>query len=171
MTLPERKSQTLERAILKFNEDLSKLQTNHVKISSKILDLSTSLLNSEPEKKVEITQEIEDLQYEMENNILLNIEIVYESIGGFEINLVDIDSYIPYIKEEQELLKDLQLSAKNFVKTSSIPDETLNKQERDNLGFLNDSYKKIAQKTQETLKAINKILNEQLQKVKKMENI
>ena len=40
LAIPERKSQTLERAILQFNKDLNKYQTNHIEISSKILDSS-----------------------------------------------------------------------------------------------------------------------------------
>ncbi|NVM52799.1 MAG: hypothetical protein HWN66_03780 [Candidatus Helarchaeota archaeon] len=170
LEIPERKSHKLERAILKFNKDLNELQTNHKKNAEKILDLSSRLLKSNHEE-IEIAKALEDLEYEMDNNILLNMEIVFETIGGFEIDLVDIESYLPCIKDEQELLRDLKLSAKNLVKTISVTDKSLNKQERDNFNFLQNSYKKLAKKTQQNLKEIYEILNKQFQKVKKMENI
>ncbi|MHA1649439.1 MAG: hypothetical protein ACTSYB_04520 [Candidatus Helarchaeota archaeon] len=171
MALPERKSQKLERSILKFKEDLNEYKTKHKSISSKILDLTSELLNSKGESNIEVMKNIEDLNYEMDNNILLNLEMIFESIGGFEIDLVDIDSYIPSIKEEQELLRNLEMSAKNLIKTSSIVDNTLSHQERENLNFLYESYKKAVDKTQKCLTEICAALEESFRKVKKMEHI
>ena len=170
MELPERKSHTLVRAMLSFNENLTELMTKHKSISDEILDLTSSLLESDQEK-IEIAQALEDLEYDMENNILLNLEMVFETLEGFEINLIEIDSYLPIIKDEQELLKDLKLSAKNLVKTISMTDDTLHKQEQNNLTYLHESYKKLRDKTQNNLNEISEILTKQIQKVKKMENI
>ncbi len=170
MDLPERKSQTLIRAIIKFNKNLDELQTKHEKVSGKILDLSLQLLTAK-QTKIETAKELEDLKYEMDNNILLNLEIAFETIGGFELDIVDIDEYLPNIKDEQELLKDLELSVKNLVKTTTVADDVLNKQEKENFNFLHKSYKKLITKTQIGIKEIKQILTIQLQKVKKMEGI
>ncbi|MFX1296998.1 MAG: hypothetical protein ACFFD2_19370 [Promethearchaeota archaeon] len=169
--LPERKSHKLERSILRFKEDLNKLRTYHQSISEEILDLTSKLLESNEEKKIEAMENLEDLNYEMNNDILLNIEMAFESIGGLEIKLAEVESYLLYIKDEQNLLMNLEISAKNLVKTISMSDTTLNSQESENLKYLHDSYKKIALQTQKNLNTICKDLEKLFQKVKKMDQI
>lgn len=170
MELPQRKSHTLIRAMLSFNENLIELTTKHKSISDEIVDLTSSLLESDQEK-IETTQTLEDLTYEMENNILLNLEMAFETLEGFEISTSEIEFDLSTIKDEQELLRDLKLSAKNLVKTISMTDDTLNKQEQNNLTYLHESYKKQKEKTQKKLSEISEILTKQIQKVKKMEVI
>jgi len=170
MNLPERKSQTLIRAIMKFNENITGLQAKHKEVSNEILGLSLQLLET-TQDNIELAEKLEDAKYEMDNDILLNLEINFETLGGFELDLVDIDGYLPNLKDEQELLKDLQLSVKNLIKTASVAENTLNKQEKVNLEFLYNSYTKLVAKTQTSLNDINQIMTEKLQKVKKMEII
>jgi len=170
MNLPERKSQTLIRAIMKFNENITRLRAKHKEVSNEILGLSLQLLEM-TQDNIELAEKLEDAKYEMDNDILLNLEINFETLGGFELDLVDIDGYLPNLKDEQELLKDLQLSVKNLIKTASVAENTLNKQEKVNLEFLYNSYTKLVAKTQTSLNDINQIMTEKLQKVKKMENI
>ena len=86
MNLPERKSQTLIRAIIKFNKNLSELQAKHKEISEKILDSCQQMLETN-QNSIEIAEELEDLKYEMDNNILLNLEIAVETLGGFELDI------------------------------------------------------------------------------------
>jgi len=172
MVLPDRKSHKLERALLQFKEDLNELLLNHEVISAKILDTTLKLLNSnDGQEKIELTHELEDMNYEMDNDILLNIENVFETIGGFEIDLIDIEKYFPCIKDEQDLLKDFELSAKNLIKTVSVTENTLLQNEKENLEFLIDSYKKLIAKTHQSLREIHNTLDTEHQKFKKIENI
>ena len=171
MALPERKSHKLERSILKFKEDLAELQANHKVISDEILELTLKLLHAKVEEDFEIMEGLEDLSYEMNNNILLILEMTFESIGGFEIKIMDIGAALPYIIDEQELLKNLEMSAKNLVKTLSVKDDTLSNKERENLIYLFGSYKQITKNTQNYLLEISNELEKMFQKVKKMEKI
>ena len=155
---------------MKFNKNITGLQAKHKEVSDEILGLSLQLLET-TQDNIELAEKLEDAKYEMDNDILLNLVINFETLGGFELDLVDIDGYLPNLKDEQELLKDLQLSVKNLIKTASVADNTLNKQEKVNLEFLYNSYTKLVAKTQTSLNDINQIMTEKLQKVKKMENI
>ena len=91
----------------------------------------------------------------------------------------DTNSLIGSIKEvvsvqkpkEQDLIKDLELSAKNLMKTVTTTDNNLLTQERENLDFLYNSYKKVVGKTQQNLEEIKQILVQEYQKAKKMEDI
>jgi len=171
MELPERKSHKLERSILEFKEDLKELQSKHHAISEDILNLSSELLVNPLEEKLETVETLEDLNYELRHDILVNIEMTFESIGGFEIRLTDIDKYLPYIKDEQDLLNAMEISVKNLVKTASVKDVTLTNQEKENLRYLYNSYKKATNKTQNKLGEICEELEKMFQKVKKMEYI
>lgn len=171
MALPERKSQKLEMSILKFKKNLNEFKLKYKALSEKILNSTSKLLDPKREEKTKVMETIIDLHYEMENDILPNIEMILEDIGGAEIEVVDVDSYLSSIKEEQDILKHLELSAKNLIKTVSVQDNNLITQEKDNLQFLHDSYKKQIAKTQKSLEEIRKTLDAGLQKVKKMEKI
>jgi len=170
MEFPDRKSKKLERAILNFKKDLIELQLNHKAASDEILMKIKALLDSEGED-IEAVKNMEDLNYELDNNILVNIENALETIGGFEINLIDVDIYFSIIKEEQDSLKDLELSAKNLIKARSITDNSLKQYELENLSSLYESYTKAAANVQEKLNIILDELQNHIQKVKKMEVI
>lgn len=171
MAIPTRKSQRLERSILKFKEDLKKFKENHKLISEEILKLTSELLKSKGKEKIEVMEHLEDFNYEMNNDILLNIEIIFENIGGFEIKLMDIDYYLTSIKEEQNILQDLELSAKNLIKSISVNDDILSNKEYENLNYLYDSYKKLLVKNQINLTNVCEELEQMFLKVKKMERI
>jgi len=169
MELPNRKSLKLERTMLKFRKELGELQLAHKAASEDILVLLKKLLESDGQPAIETIKSLEDLNYELDNDILLNIENTLETIDGFEINTVKVDTHLQSLKEEQDVIKDLELSAKNLIKTAAIADHSLKQQEVDNLKFLYDSYTKIANNTQKKLNDISEQLQNQIQKVKKME--
>jgi hypothetical protein len=169
MSLPDRKSLKLERTMLKFRKELGELQLAHKAASEDILGLIKKLLESDGEPNIDTIKSLEDLNYEIDNDILLNIENTLETIDGFEINIVKVDTHLQSLKEEQDVIKDLELSAKNLIKTASISDNTLKQQEIDNLKFLYESYAKTANNTQKKLNDISEQLHSQIQKVKKME--
>ena len=169
MELPNRKSLKLERNILKFRKELGELQLAHKAASEDILDLIKKLLESDGDTAIDTIKSLEDLDYELDNDILLNIENTLETIDGFEITIVNVDTYLQSLKEEQDVIKDLELSAKNLIKTASITDNSLKQQEADNLKFLYDAYSKTANNTQLKLNDLSEKLHSQIQKVKKME--
>ena len=169
--LPERTSQKIGRSVLQYKEDLEKLKERHQSIGEKILNLTEEIIKSTDGNNSDVMGTLEDLNYEMSNNILLNIEIAFESIGGLEIELLDMDEYIPLVKDEQDLLNDLEMSAKNLMKTISVKDKALSGQERENLTYLCDSYKSNFNKAQKIFNLIGKELNKFYNKVKKMEKI
>lgn len=167
--LPDRKSLKLERTILKFRKELGELQLAHKAASEDILALLKKLLESDGKPAMDTIKNLEDLNYELDNDILLNIENTLETIDGFEINTVKVDTYLQSLKEEEDVIKDLELSAKNLIKTAAISDNSLKQQEMDNLKFLYESYTKTANNTQKKLNDISEKLQNQIQKVKKME--
>ncbi len=169
--LPERTSHKIGRSVLQFKEDLEKLKIKHQSTGEKILNLTEQIIKSTDGHISDLMGTLEDLNYEMSNNILLNIEIAFESIGGLEIELLDMDEYIPLVKDEQDLLNDLEMSAKNLMKTISVKDEALSGQERENLTYLCDSYKNNFNKAQKIFKLIGKELGKFHNKVKRMEKI
>ncbi len=172
MELPERKSQKIEVTILKFKEDLNELKLSHERISSEILNLTLKLLDSERrEDRIGIMESLEDLNYEMDNDILMNLEMTFESIGGLEIESVETDYYILSIKEERDLLQHLEMSAKNLIKTASVNDNTLSAKEMENLNYLCKSYKKSVAKTQLGITELYKQLDSSFLKVKKIEKL
>jgi hypothetical protein len=168
MELPNRKSLKLERTMLKFRKELGELQLAHKAASEDILVLIKKLLE-DGQPAIETIKSLEDLNYELDNDILLNIENTLETIDGFEINIVKVDTHLQSLKEEQDVIKDLELSAKNLMKTAAITDNSLKQQEMDNLKFLYESYVKTANNTQKKLNDISEQLQSQIQKVKKME--
>jgi len=165
--LPERKSQTIFIAIRKCSDDLKELQEKHKMISNKLISKTSEVMKNGG-NLIEIVKTIEDLEFEMVNNILLGIESAFETLEGFEIEILDVDPYLPILKDEKELLQDLTLSVKNLVKMNSSNDETLTKQEKDNLKFLYESYKRISRKTQKNIEEIFKLIQKQLKKIKKL---
>jgi hypothetical protein len=169
MELPNRKSLKLERNILKFRKELGELQLAHKAASEDILALLKKLLESDGKPALETIKSLEDLNYEIDNDILLNIENTLETIDGFEIDIVKVDTYLQSLKEEQDIIQDLDLSAKNLIKTASTTDNSLKQQELENLKFLYESYTKTANNTQKKLNDISEKLQSQIQKVKKME--
>ncbi|MHA1276062.1 MAG: hypothetical protein ACTSQI_08285 [Candidatus Helarchaeota archaeon] len=169
--LPERKSQKLERSVLQYKEELEKLKEKHQNTAKEILKITDALIHSKDGTNNGLMEPLEDLNYEMCNNILLNLEITLESIGGLEIELLDMDEYIPLVKNEQDLLNDLEMSAKNLLKTISVKTGALSNQERENLEYLYKAYTKTINETQKNLKTIEKELGKFYNKVKKMENL
>lgn len=170
MDLPKRKSQTLINAILELNKNLTDLKSKYQSASNQIVLAVTELLRGEG-NKIQIVKRIEDLQYEMDSDILLNLEIEFENLAGLELDLVNVEPYLPLLKDEQELLKDLILSTKNYLKVTELGDESLSKNEKDNLEFLDGSYQKLTTKMLDKLDEIFQLLTEQIQKIRKMENI
>jgi len=168
MEFPDRKSKKLERAMIMFKKDLNELQLNHKAASDEILEKIKQLLDSNGED-VTIMKNLEDLDYELDNDILVDIENAFETIGGFEISFVGVDDYLQIIKEEQDILKDLELSAKNLIKAGSTTDNSLKQYELENLRALYESYMKTAANTQEKLDDISEELQSNIHKVKKME--
>ena len=168
MELPNRKSLKLERTMLKFRKELGELQLAHKAASEDILVLLKKLL-ADGQPAIETIKSLEDLNYELDNDILLNIENTLETIDGFEISIVKVDSHLQSLKEEEDVIKDLELSAKNLMKTAAVTDNSLKQQEMENLKFLYESYTKTANNTQKKLNDISEQLQNQIQKVKKME--
>jgi hypothetical protein len=99
----------------------------------------------------------------------VDIENALETIGGFEISFDGVDDYLQIVKEEQDILKDLELSAKNLIKAGSTTDNSLKQYELENLSALYESYMKTAANTQEKLNDISEELQSNIHKVKKME--
>ena len=170
MEFPDRKSKKLERALERARKDLNEVQLNHKAASDELLNKIKALVDSNGED-VTIVKNIEDLIYELDNDILVDIENALETIGGFELDLVDVESYLQIVKDEQDTLKDLELSEKNLIKAGSTTDNSLQQYELENLSALSDSYLKIIANTQEKLNEISDQLQSQIQKVKKMEVI
>jgi len=168
MEFPDRKSKKLERAMIMFKKDLNELQLNHKAASDEILEKIKQLLDSNGED-ITIMKNLEDLDYELDNDILVDIENALETIGGFEISFVGVDDYLQIVKEEQDILKDLELSAKNLIKAGSTTDNSLKQYELENLSALYESYMKTAANTQEKLNDISEELQSHIHKVKKME--
>ncbi|MFX1449232.1 MAG: hypothetical protein ACFFCM_00235 [Promethearchaeota archaeon] len=160
----ERKSKKLSTEIEKWIKQLDKLNSNQNNLANELFEQIDKLLAANQDGKAKIARKIEDQIYDFleKQNELLSI---IESIGGIELNIVEVDQILIEINDEQKILEAITVSSKNLVKSTLDMKKEMQISIKNEFEQIINAYKLKRAQITESINSINKQLSSNLKKV------